>query len=99
MLLDLGVRSEASGESEARGARLLFRSFEVNSGDCLTKTIEIRDRFPAAAVEHPKSDKCPRVTINNGYLQLVSYATQTKVKMETSMNPNIIYVGVDVDAT
>ena len=53
---DLGVRSEASGESEARGTRLLFRSFEANSSDYLTKTIEIRDRFPAAAVEHPKSD-------------------------------------------
>ncbi len=55
-LSDLVVHSEASGESEARDARLLFRSFEANSGDYLTKTIETRNRFPAAATEHPKSD-------------------------------------------
>ena len=34
----------------------MFRSFEANRGDYLTKTIETRDRFPAAAVEQPKSD-------------------------------------------
>ena len=30
---------------------------------------------------------------------MVSYATQTKGKMEASMKRNIIYVGLDVDDT
>ena len=51
-LSDLEVRSEASG-----GSRLLFRSFEANSGSYLTKMIGKIDRFPAAAVEQPKSDR------------------------------------------
>ena len=51
-LSDLEVRSEASG-----GSRLFFRSFEANSGSYLTKMIGKIDRFPAAAVEQPKSDR------------------------------------------
>ena len=45
-LSDVGVGSEASGESEARGARLFFRSFEASSGVYLTKLIVTRGRFP-----------------------------------------------------
>ena len=51
-LSDLEVRSEASG-----GSRLFFRSFEANSGSYLTKMIGKIDRFPAAAVKQPKSDR------------------------------------------
>ena len=43
------VRNEASGESEAR---LLLRLSEANRGDCLTKMIVARGRFPAAALAH-----------------------------------------------
>ena len=45
-LSDLGDRSEASGKW-----RTVFRSFEANSGDYLTKMIGKMDPFPTAAVD------------------------------------------------
>ena len=37
----------------------IVQTFEANSGDYLTKKIAKRDRFPAAAAEHPKSGALP----------------------------------------
>ena len=37
--------------------------------------------------------------INDGYLKVVSFTTQTEGNMEATMKRNIIYVGLDVDDT
>ena len=39
------------------------------------------------------------VTINDGHIKVVIYATETKSKNEMSMHQNIFYVGLDVDDT
>jgi hypothetical protein len=55
---------------------------------------------PASSIEDIdallQESKAP---INEGYLKVVSYATQTKEKMEATLKKNIIYVGLDVDDT
>ena len=54
----MGLRGSSRGEwgERSEGCEAIVSIFEENSGDYAAKMLVTRDRFPAAAVEYPKSD-------------------------------------------
>ena len=60
----------------------MFRAFEVNSGDYLTKMIETRDRFPAVAAAYPKSDSLLKILpLNSAFIEFLCNPTWFPVKV------------------